>query len=91
MIGNCGVGFAPCRADAASRDAMVRLMEGVEDIPPPALTEGLPWTWETFPQYMDIAAAWRGICCRHGVQVASVIGSFGTGPCTANPLDSVWT
>lgn len=80
---------------------MVRLMEGVEDIPLPALTEGLPWTWETFPQYtdflasrpydMDIAAAWRGICCRHGVQVANVIGSFGTGPCTANPLDSVWT
>lgn len=59
VIGNCGVGFAPCHADAASRDAMVRLMEGVEDIPHPVLTEGLPWVWETFPQYMDFLASRR--------------------------------
>lgn len=57
VIGNCGVGFAPCRGDAASRDAMVRLMEGVEDIPHPVLTEGLPWTWETFPEYLDFLAS----------------------------------
>lgn len=57
VIGNCGVGFAPCRRDAASRDAMVRLMEGVEDIPHPVLTEGLPWTWETFPDYLDFLAS----------------------------------
>ncbi len=57
VIGNCGVGFAPCRSDAASRDAMVRLMEGVEDIPHPVLTEGLPWTWETFPEYLDFLAS----------------------------------
>lgn len=56
-IGNCGVGFAPCRGDAASRDAMVRLMEGVEDIPHPVLTEGLPWTWETFPEYLNFLAS----------------------------------
>lgn len=56
VIGNCGVGFAPCRPNAQARDEMVRLMEGVEDIPHPVLTEGLPWTWESFPEYMDFLA-----------------------------------
>ncbi|MGE0046291.1 MAG: amidohydrolase family protein [Hyphomonadaceae bacterium] len=51
VTGNCGVGFAPCRAD--DRDALVRLMEGVEDIPGAALHEGLPWNWESFPDYLD--------------------------------------
>lgn len=51
VLGNCGVGFAPCRA--ADRDRLVRLMEGVEDIPGTALHEGLTWDWETFPEYMD--------------------------------------
>lgn len=50
LMGNCGVGFAPCTA--AQRDMLVRLMEGVEDIPNPVLTEGLPWNWETFPEYL---------------------------------------
>jgi N-acyl-D-aspartate/D-glutamate deacylase len=51
VMGNCGVGFAPCRAE--DHDRLVRLMEGVEDIPFPVLTEGLPWTWESFPEYLD--------------------------------------
>lgn len=51
MIGNCGVGFAPCKPH--QRDQLVELMEGVEDIPEPVLTEGLPWNWETFGDYMD--------------------------------------
>lgn len=51
VVGNCGVGFAPCRPD--DHDRLVKLMEGVEDIPGVVLTEGLPWTWETFPQYLD--------------------------------------
>ncbi len=51
VMGNCGVGFAPCRPD--DQDRLVRLMEGVEDIPEPVLSAGLPWTWETFPEYMD--------------------------------------
>ena len=51
LTGNCGVGFAPCRA--ADRDKLIRLMEGVEDIPGTALHEGLKWDWETFPEYMD--------------------------------------
>ena len=51
MIGNCGVGFAPCKPH--QRDKLVELMEGVEDIPEPVLTEGLPWNWETFDDYMN--------------------------------------
>ncbi len=57
VIGNCGVGFAPCKPSAEARDAMVRLMEGVEDIPHPVLTEGLPWTWESFPDYLAFLAS----------------------------------
>ncbi|MBD3760204.1 amidohydrolase family protein [Rhizorhabdus sp.] len=52
VMGNCGVGFAPCRAD--DRDRLVALMEGVEDIPEVVMTEGLPWNWETFPEYLDV-------------------------------------
>lgn len=51
MIGNCGVGFAPCLPD--QRDMLVKLMEGVEDIPEVVLTDGLPWNWETFDEYLD--------------------------------------
>ncbi len=51
VMGNCGVGFAPCRE--GDRDRLIRLMEGVEDIPFPVLAEGLPWNWESFPDYLD--------------------------------------
>ncbi|MEG2975068.1 MAG: amidohydrolase family protein, partial [Comamonas sp.] len=51
VMGNCGVGFAPCRPE--DRDTLIALMEGVEDIPDTALHEGLPWTWESFPEYLD--------------------------------------
>ncbi len=51
ILGNCGVGFAPVRADG--RDALIELMEGVEDIPGSALAEGIVWGWETFPEYLD--------------------------------------
>lgn len=60
LIGNCGVGFAPCRPD--KRDALVKLMEGVEDLPEVVLTEGLPWNWESFPEYLDALAARRFDC-----------------------------
>ena len=49
--GNCGVGFAPCRPE--DRDRLVYLMEGVEDLPYPVLTAGLPWNWQSFPDYLD--------------------------------------
>jgi len=51
MFGNCGVGFAPVRPE--HRQALIDLMEGVEDIPGFALTEGLSWEWESFPQFLD--------------------------------------
>ncbi len=55
IMGNCGVGFAPVRPDA--HDFLIELMEGVEDIPGIALSEGIEWTWETFPQYLDALEA----------------------------------
>ena len=54
VMGNCGVGFAPCRPEQS--DMLIRLMEGVEDIPNPVLTEGLPWNWESFPDYLNSIA-----------------------------------
>ncbi len=50
-MGNCGVGFAPCRP--AERAMLVAVMEGVEDVPEVVMVEGLPWNWETFPDYLD--------------------------------------
>jgi N-acyl-D-aspartate/D-glutamate deacylase len=51
VMGNCGVGFAPCRA--GDRERLIRLMEGVEDIPFPVLATGLPWNWDSYPDYLD--------------------------------------
>src|SRR5438046_6391971 len=50
IMGNCGVGFAPCRP--ADHFRLIQLMEGVEDIPEPVLSAGIPWAWESFPDYM---------------------------------------
>jgi N-acyl-D-aspartate/D-glutamate deacylase len=50
VMGNCGVGFAPCKP--GDRDAVIALMEGVEDLPGPCLNEGLDWKWETYPEYL---------------------------------------
>jgi len=55
VMGNCGVGFAPCKPE--DHDRLVRLMEGVEDIPFPVLSEGLPWNWESYEDYLDALAA----------------------------------
>ncbi|SPM38881.1 N-acyl-D-aspartate/D-glutamate deacylase [Mycobacterium numidiamassiliense] len=57
VMGNCGVGFAPCRQE--DHDVLVDVMAGVEDIPGVVMTDGLPWTWETFPEYMDALDAGR--------------------------------
>ena len=51
VIGNCGVGFAPCRPE--DHEVLVDVMAGVEDIPGVVMTEGLPWTWETFGDYLN--------------------------------------
>lgn len=55
VMGNCGVGFAPCKPE--DRERMISLMEGVEDIPHPVLTEGLPWNWESFAEYLEALEA----------------------------------
>lgn len=55
VMGNCGVGFAPCRPE--DHDTLVRLMEGVEDIPGVVLTEGLSWNWESFPDFLKALEA----------------------------------
>lgn len=57
VLGNCGVGFAPCRPE--DRDLLIKVMEGVEDIPGVVMAEGLDWRWETFPQYLDVLEAGR--------------------------------
>jgi N-acyl-D-aspartate/D-glutamate deacylase len=51
VMGNCGVGFAPLRP--GGEQALIALMEGVEDIPGVALAEGVAFDWQSFPQYMD--------------------------------------
>jgi N-acyl-D-aspartate/D-glutamate deacylase len=56
VMGNCGVGFAPC--PPGGEQALIELMEGVEDIPGSALHEGVPWgAWESFPEYLDYLGA----------------------------------
>ncbi len=57
VMGNCGVGFAPCRQE--DHDVLVDVMAGVEDIPGVVMTDGLPWNWETFPEYMNALDAGR--------------------------------
>ena len=57
VMGNCGVGFAPCKPE--QREILVKVMEGVEDVPEVVMTEGLPWNWETFPEYLDALDARR--------------------------------
>jgi len=51
VMGNCGVGFAPVREH--QRDMTIKLMEGVEDIPEVVMAAGVPFNWETFPEYLD--------------------------------------
>jgi N-acyl-D-amino-acid deacylase len=57
LAGNCGVGFAPCKAE--DRDMLVSVMEGVEDIPEIVMTTGLDWAWESFPEFLDAIEARR--------------------------------
>src|SRR5262245_17929082 len=67
VVGNCGVGFAPCRP--ADRDYLMFLMEGVEGIPRATLAAGMPWSWEDFAGYLD-ALGRRGLGPNAGAYVA---------------------
>src|SRR5919202_442748 len=57
VMGNCGVGIAPCRP--AAREIAMRDLVNVEAIPFEVLDAGITWDWETFPQYLDAAARRR--------------------------------
>ena len=53
VMGNCGIGFAPCEPNDEAHDRLIAVVEDVEDIPGAALHEGVDWTWESFPEYLD--------------------------------------
>lgn len=53
IMGNCGIGFAPCEPSDEAHDRLIAVVEDVEDIPGAALHEGVDWTWESFPEYLD--------------------------------------
>ena len=53
IMGNCGIGFAPCEPNADARGRLITVVEDVEDIPGAALHEGVKWDWESFPEYLD--------------------------------------
>jgi N-acyl-D-amino-acid deacylase len=94
VMGNCGVGFAPAKQD--KHDWLIGLMEGVEDIPGTALAEGIQWSWETFPEYLDaIEKQERAIdvCAQvpHGAVRAYVMGERGARnePATAEDIEEM--
>ena len=90
VMGNCGVGFAPVKPDR--HDWLIALMEGVEDIPGSALTEGITWNWETFPEYLDSLEAQKRVIdvatqVPHGAVRAYVMGERGARNEPANEAD----
>lgn len=66
LMGNCGVGFAPCKPE--DRERLIDLMEGVEDIPAPALHEGLDWNWHSFADYLDRISGMA-----HDIDIAAMV------------------
>lgn len=90
VAGNCGVGFAPVRP--GQEEWLISLMEGVEDIPGTALTEGITWGWETFGEYLDVIgqrelAVDMGTQIAHGAIRAYAMGERGARNEPANPDD----
>src|ERR1700761_1740210 len=90
VMGNCGVGFAPCKPE--DHDRLIRLMEGVEDIPHPVMAEGLPWNWQSYPDYLDALATRRfdvdiGSQLPHAALRVFVMGERGANPEPATEAD----
>jgi len=90
VMGNCGVGFAPVHP--GKEDFLIQLMEGVEDIPGTALSEGIDWKWESFPEYLDALEGMpRSVDVAaqvpHGAVRAYVMGERGAKNEKATPED----
>jgi N-acyl-D-aspartate/D-glutamate deacylase len=69
VMGNCGIGFAPVRA--TDRVTLTDFMEGIEDISGRCMRAGLPWDWESFPQFLD-AVERRPLAIDVGAQLPHV-------------------
>jgi N-acyl-D-amino-acid deacylase len=94
VTGNCGVGFAPVRPER--RDWVIGLMEGVEDIPGAALSAGIRWSWESFPEFLDALVQCPksvdvGTQVPHGAVRAFVMGERGAAnePATASDIEAM--
>jgi len=94
VMGNCGVGFAPCRPE--DRPLLCMAMEGVEDIPGVVMDKGLTWEWETFPEYLDAVEARArdidvGVLVPHSAVRVYVMGKRGADrePATAEDLQGM--